>query len=528
MLQSHHLQAIARGDLDELHQGLSQLKILAANGLVSGYSVFDALLTLGKHYLEFGYCSDARQCFEEAQALEPNDVRPVLNLANIHTQQGEHSKAQGLYQELISHHSDHPVVRRGLILTNEYDLNSTAQSRNLAISEWGKWVNSALGSVNANRPTLRQVPKSIGYISADLCQHTVGLLFRGVIAHHDLDKFSVVCYYSGNIYDWVTAEIASRVVFRNVSKLSNAELASIIREDSIDILVDLSGHTAGSRVEIMALRPAPVQLSWLGYFSSVGLSTLDAVLMDDYHCTDLIEEQFIEPIVKLGSGRLPFVPVPWTPDVSDPPCITNGYITYGSFNNTAKYNKDVFELWAKILKRNPTSKLVLKWRTFQDPLFSDRIYTTFYSLGVLPHQIELRGMSFHVDVLKQYADIDIALDPFPFSGGLTSLEALNQGVPVITLPKMDRAVSRQTSAFYHLMGFSDYIANSETDYVLKAEQLGYDKQNLRTQRHALRKRLSEAPFCKLGQYTRNLEATYINIFESARDHESGYVSYPST
>lgn len=186
----------------------------------------------------------------------------------------------------------------------------------------------------------------------------------------------------------------------------------------------------------------------------------------------------------------------------------------------------MLELWAKLLRRNPTSKLVLKWRTFQDPSFRARVTNTFASLGVLGNQLELRGMSFHVDVLKQYADIDICLDTFPFSGGLTSLEALNQGVPVITLASADRAVSRQTFAFYQLMGFAKFIATDEADYIARAESVGYDNERLANERQWLRQRLKQAPFCQLDQYTKELEDTYQTIYEGVKENESGQISHP--
>lgn len=526
MLQAQHYEAITRGDLEGLHQELCQLKNIASRGLLPGYNSFDALLTLGTYFLEFGYCSDAELCFQEAAVLKVNDVRPLLNLSNIYTQWGEHAKARGIYEALIQHGSTHAVVRRGLILCNEYDSTATVEMRRNAVLEWADWARQLAGKRSVPRPSLRPSLQTIGYLSADFCQHTVGLLFRGVVAHHDLDQFTIVCYYTGSVYDWVTAEIKARVIFRDVSKLNTQELAAQIRADTIDVLVDLSGHTSGSRVEVMALRPAPIQLSWLGYFSSVGLNSIDAVLMDAPHCTPNIESQFHEPIVKLRSGRLPFTPVPWTTSVSDPPSRMNGYITYGSFNNTAKYSKEMLELWAKLLRRNPTSKLVLKWRTFQDPSFRARVTNTFASLGVLGNQLELRGMSFHVDVLKQYADIDICLDTFPFSGGLTSLEALNQGVPVITLASADRAVSRQTFAFYQLMGFAKFIATDEADYIARAESVGYDNERLANERQWLRQRLKQAPFCQLDQYTKELEDTYQTIYEGVKENESGQISHP--
>lgn len=177
-------------------------------------------------------------------------------------------------------------------------------------------------------------------------------------------------------------------------------------------------------------------VSWLGYFATTGLTYMDAVLLDEWHAPEGTEAQFVEPILRLPSGRFGYQPVPWAPAVVAPPPVErNGYLTFGSFNNTAKYNPQVFDLWARILGEVPNSRIILKWRTFNDEEFKQKVTDGFVQRGIEASRIELRGPSFHADLLKEYADIDIALDPFPLYGGLTSCEALWMGVPVITRRK---------------------------------------------------------------------------------------------
>lgn len=228
-------------------------------------------------------------------------------------------------------------------------------------------------------------------------------------------------YNAGRISDWVTEELRRTTIFRDVAGIGDADLCALIRQDAIDVLIDLSGHMAGSRLIVFARRPALVQVSWLGYCATTGLSGMDAVLLDEWHAPPGMEAQFVEPIIRLPNGRFCYQPVPWAPaNVAPLPGARNSHITFGCFNNTAKLNAGVFDVWASVLAALPDSRLVLKWRTLADEPLCETIRAAFFQRGVDPRRLELRPASFHVDVLKEYADIDICLDPFPFTGGLTS------------------------------------------------------------------------------------------------------------
>ena len=480
---------------------------------------FDTLLEIGKSFLDHGYCTDAELCFVQARELCRIDVRPLINLANIYCQTGNHERSRSLYQAMIDAGATHPAIRRGLIVTSEYDPQVSIEARGRSIKDWANFIQLRNSEQSEHRGFNGEL-RRVGYLSADFCQHTVGLLVRGVIANHDPMKFEIFCYHNGQIRDWVTFEIQSKVTLRHVVTLSDEQLARQIRDDKIDLLVDLSGHTAGSRIEVMVKRPAPVQISWLGVYATTGLHCLDGSIFDEPHCTAEIEREFCEPIIKLSSGRIPFLPVPWTPEPKPPPFDKNGYITYGSFNNTAKYNPRVLKLWSELLLRNTDSKLILKWKTFQDPAFQASVKSFFIRQGVLPFQIELRGQSSHAETLKQYSDIDIALDPFPFSGGLTSYEAIYQGVPVITLPMRDRAVSRQTYAIYKLMNYCRYVADGEEHYLKIGEDLANDQQLLIQERENLPILLRNSPCSDIRNYTAGLENEYSRVYERVRSAPS--------
>ncbi|MGV8899984.1 MAG: hypothetical protein ACOH2B_12180 [Burkholderiaceae bacterium] len=240
---------------------------------------------------------------------------------------------------------DHPVIRRNTLVSLEYDPDVSDTERLTQAQAWGDWAIAKAGGIQ-QRPTLRALQGRqirIGYVSADLCQHTVGLFVKDVLAAHDRTQVTAFAYSAGQVNDGVTTAIRTTCLFRDVSALDDAALSEQIQHDDIDVLVDLSGHTAGSHLTVFALRPAPVQVSWLGYFATTGLSVIDAVLLDDWHALLHTQSQFIEPIIRLPTGRFCYTPVPFAPaHVTPPPYLRSGYVTFGCFNNTAKLNPGVY------------------------------------------------------------------------------------------------------------------------------------------------------------------------------------------
>ena len=488
-----------------------------------GQSLVDDLvaqLDTGALLSSYGFLSDARLCYEKAQTLAPTDLRAQVNLANLARDAGDHEAARRLYTELLRQLPDHPVIRRNALTSLEYDPEVPDAERLVQVQAWGAWAIARAGGVRP-RPALQLLmnrPLRLGYVSADLCQHTVGLFVKDVLKAHDPARVQVFAYSAGPVTDWVTNEIRAACAFRDVTGLDDAALAAQIRADGIDVLVDLSGHTGGSRLTVFAQRPAPVLVSWLGYFATTGLEYLDAVLLDKWHAPPGTEAQFAEPIIRLPQ-RLCYTPVPFAPAVSPAPTFTKGHIIFGSFNNTAKYNPTVFDLWARILGEVPNSRLILKWRTFNDEAFRQQVTDAFVTRGIAAERIELRGPSFHADLLKEFADLDIALDPFPFTGGLTSCEALWMGVPVVTCPQ-SRVVSRQTHAFLHQIGLPELSARDADDYVCIAVELANDRARLAELRATLRERMRASALMDVAGFTRQLEDTLIDLYRRVEVEES--------
>ena len=490
--------------------------------LINGSTDVSLLLGIGALLSNFGCLTDAKMVYTRAHALAPQDLRIQINLANVLRDCGDHAAAHRIYTDLLSWIPDQPVSRRNALISLEYNPVISDAERFIQAKAWGVWAVSRVGGT-LRRPEMRSLqnrPLRIGYVSADLCQHTVGLFVKDVLKAHDPARVQVFAYSAGAVKDWVTDEIRAACIFHDVSTLDDAALAAQIRADGIDVLVDLSGHTAGSRLTAFALRPAPAVVSWLGYFATTGLPYIDAVLLDEWHAPEGTGAQFVEPVLRLSPDRICYHPVPWAPAlVLAPPFECNHYITFGCFNNTSKLNTQVFDVWARVLSAVPSAHLILKWRTFNDEVFRGQVTNEFVRRGIAPERIELRGPSFHADLLKEYADLDIAFDPFPFTGGLTSCEALWMGVPVVTWPQ-SRVVSRQTHAFLHQIGLPELSAQDADDYVRIAVELANDRERLADLRGTMRDRMQASSLMDVEGFTRQLEDTLIDLYCSIEAKEN--------
>ncbi len=348
----------------------------------------------------------------------------------------------------------------------------------------------------------------IGYVSGDFNVHPVAFFLARTLEAHDRENFDVFCYSNWPHEDELTAQLrANGDQWRVIVGASDEDAGQKIRDDAIDILVDLSGHTNKTRVNLFGLKPAPVQAAWLGYFGTTGLKSMDYLVLDPVSAPPGADKWYTESLVRLPYGRFCYKTPPVTLTPSEPPCIAKGFVTFGCFNNVAKLSPGVIHLWAQILRAAPQSRLVLKWRSLSESSVQKRLLDAFAAAGAEVERIELRGASPYIDMLKEYDDIDIALDPFPFGGATTSCEALWMGVPVITLPG-DRLASRQTLGFLHPMGFAELAATAPEDYIERALALASDQERLADLRRRLRPAMEGAPFCDGPKFTATLEAAY--------------------
>ena len=267
------------------------------------------------------------------------------------------------------------------------------------------------------------------------------------------------------------------------------------------------------------MKPAPVQVTWIGFWGTTGLSTMDYILSDSVSILPGEELYYSERVVRLPNGRLCYDPPDYAPQPALPPSLRSRTITFGSFNYSAKIRPEVIRVWSEILRTVPGSRLLLKWKTFSDASVRRRLTEAFAAEGIPPDQLELRGASPHPAMLAEYSDIDVALDPFPFSGGLTSCEALWMGLPVITLPGAG-AASRQTQGFLQVLGLTKWTAASSADYVEIAATLASDTAALVRTRQTLRPRMAASPLCDGRAFALNLETAFRQMWRNWCDTEA--------
>lgn len=354
-------------------------------------------------------------------------------------------------------------------------------------------------------------PLRVGYVGADFREHPVGWMLLPVLQAHDRRRVEPHLFdtHAGvSPTDSVAPRLAAAAAaVHRVSALDDDGLAARVQELGIDVLVDLAGHTLGGRPGLFARRVAPLQLAWLGYFASTGLSGIDGVVLGAGMADRGAAAWYVEPVLAIERLHFAYAPPDVAPEPAPCPSLQRGAVTFGCFNNAAKLCDDVVACWSAVLQAVPDSRLVLKWRSWAEPAFAAHTRQRFAAHGVDPERIEPRGASPHAEMLAQYGDIDIALDPFPFSGALTTLEALWMGVPVVTLPWL-RPVSRQTEALLAAVDLHDLVARTPRQVVEIAARLAADVPRRAALRTALRGRMRAGPLGDGASLARCLEALF--------------------
>jgi protein O-GlcNAc transferase len=474
----------------------------------------DSLSNLGNARLVLGDVEAALGCFEQALAQRPGDGDLLNSRGRALLQQGRLDAARASFEAAVAACPERAEIHSNLLFLLNYDPTVTDAALLEAHRAFGRRLAGAVPAPTAHGNPAHGNPRDparvlrIGYVSGDFARHPVGYLCAAVLAAHDRAALRVYGYSGRIVEDALTVRIRQTVdVWRPTAGLDDAALADLIRADGIDILVDLSGHTGGNRLAVFARKPAPVQASWIGYFNTTGLDAIDYVLTDAANVPPGAEQWFTEQVVRLPAGRFCYAAPDDAPAVAPPPSRARGAVTFGSFNNLSKLTPAVIALWAQVVRAVPEARLLLKWRSLADPRERARLLAEFDTAGLAPERIELRPYSPHEAMLAEYADLDIALDPFPFTGGLTSCEALWMGVPVVTLPG-SRPVSRQTLGLLAQIGLDALAARDPADYVAIAAGLARDPARLAELRATLRSRMAASPLSDGPTFARGLEAAY--------------------
>lgn len=470
---------------------------------------------LGNIFFNQGRLDEALACFQEALRLRPNFVQGHSNLGLVYQAQGRLDEALACYREAVRLDPRKAIPHSNLLYLLNYHEGYDPQTIFAEHVRWGEMHGRGLSDLTAhnNIPAMDRRLR-VGYVSADFRNHPIGYFLEAVLAHHDKTQFETFCYSNHAIVDDTTQRLRMDADhWRNIVGQPDEEVALQIRRDGIDILIDLAGHTKGNRLLTFALKPAPIQATWIGYPTTTGLKAMDYIIADRFVIPPQDERYYVEQVVRLPNAYECFTPPHFSIEVSPLPALSQQTITFGCFNNASKLTPAVIATWAKLVLSVPNSRLFLKYRGFGDEEVQQYYRALFARHGVAPERIRFAGHSPRNELLAAYQEMDIALDPFPYNGGLTTLEALWMGVPVISL-RGNCFVSRIGETVLMNIGLKECVADSEDAYVAKALALAADLPRLAELRSRLRSRLLDSPLCDGAGFTRDLEAAFRAMWKS--------------
>lgn len=488
----------------------AELELLVALELDPG--MVSASIMLADLYETEGRFEAAEEQFQRALGTAPNNAGAALNFGWYYVRQGRIEEA---LQRLQQARSIDPTITaadsqilfamnfKAELTVTEIAAEHKRYGNNIAergIQTFSSWPNTS----NPDRLV------RIGYVSGDFGPHPVGFFIRPILQNHDRSKFEIYCY--SNARDDQVVERVSRQSdhWRMIANLDDQELCERIRDDQIDILVDLAGHTDRGRLLAFARHPAPLQVTWLGYLNTTGLRAMDYRIVDGY--TDPVgstEHLNTEQLIRLPHSQWCYYPWHEVEVVGNPHPDRRGIITFGSFNQYAKLTDKTLALWSRIFRRLPNWELIVfdvRHRSQADLLLRRMLH---HHIDIA--RVEMRGRVPVAEYLKAIGNVDIALDTMPYNGATTTLDVLWMGVPIVGLYG-DRGVSRSSYSILKALGLSELVADSEDELVAINLELAHSHTRRHLLRDTLRKKLLASPLMDAPRFTRELEAVYLKIW----------------
>lgn len=494
-----------------LNMGRFEGALVAADravALLSDYA--NAHVTRGNALKRLFRMQEALAAYDRAIKFQPDQAAAHVNRGELLLEAGRLDEAEASYRRAVELSPGDASLYSNLLFVLAAQGTLPFDEQLAALRDWD--TRHGQGGKGAALPA--RVPEDasgrrlrVGYVSRHFRVHVVNYFFEPLLAGHDRTQFEVFCYASlvESRADAATHRLrAIADHWRFVGDRSDGELARLIHEDGIDILVDLDGHTAGNRLQTFTFRPAPVQASYLGFFASTGLAAMDYWITDEVlHPRDTAELSS-ETIFRLPRCWVAYRPPETAPDVS--PCPNpDERVVFGSFSNASKLNAAVIETWSRLLHRLPASRLLLMDRHMKDPMVRNRLLEGFASHGIGEARLLLREGVPHAQYLATYAEVDVVLDPFPRTGGTTTAEALWMGVPVVTLAGQ-RYVERISASKLAALGLQDLIAQDREAYIEQAVALARDPERRSVLRASLRERMAQSPLCDGPGLARAMES----------------------
>ncbi|MGE4297930.1 MAG: tetratricopeptide repeat protein [Desulfovibrionaceae bacterium] len=494
---------------------------------------------LGQTFLELHRLDDAAAAFRAAIAQDPAMADAYLGLGATLQRLGSNREALGCLRRALTLDPTLEEAHHALIVSLYYEPDQTPATILRAATDWDAAMArpraTARAARSAHAPRPPRPPRSetpgrplrVALVSPDLRRHPVGFFADALFRCHDREAFTLLCYSDAAREDDYSARFAAQcAAWTRTAHLSHAALAERLRTDRVDIVLDLAGHTRGNRLLALAERCAPVQACWGGFFGTTGLGAMDYLVTDPMETPPGSDTWYTETLARLPHDYICYTPPPDMPAPGPPPALATGHLTFGCFNNQAKLNPATAALWARALAAAPGSRLLLKNASLASPAVAARTRGLFDRHGVAAHRLELRSGSPHRDLLATYNEVDVALDPTPYSGGLTTCEALCMGVPVLTLPG-DTFASRHSAAHLAAAGLGHWIAASADSFAALAGRAARDLDRLAAERAALPEAVRTSPLCDGARHTRYLEAALRIMWRQHLDGKKEPFSVPA-
>lgn len=462
-----------------------------------------------------GQLSSAEQAYQQALSLSPDLPQVIFNRGKLRHDQWRNPEALADFQRAIELEPGYSVAWHALLHYALYDATQTEETIYRAHLRWGQQICATLAAATgAGRVRDWRSPRiRVGYVSRDFRVHSCAHFLRPVFSMHDRQEFEVFAYSMVERPDTMTLWFNDHATqWRDIHALDTSAAAECIREDRIDILVDLGGHTRNSAIELFALQPAPVQVAWLGYPATSGLKQMGYRLTDDHADPPGKADGFhTEELIRLPGGFLCYHASDDTPDVAPLPVTRKGFLTFASFNNPAKITRETITIWAQILREVPRSRLLLRGGILMHDEVRKAMMAAFIKEGVEGSQILLEPeIPREHYSLAVYDEVDIALDTFPYNGTTTTFDALWMGVPVVSLRGHRHAARVGASILTHL-GRPEWIADDAREYIEVAKRLASDRSALADCRATLRSTLATSSLCDATGFVAKLERAYLDM-----------------
>jgi predicted O-linked N-acetylglucosamine transferase (SPINDLY family) len=475
----------------------------------------EACNNLGIVLRDLNRLEEAEAMYRQAIQLKPGFTDPYMNLGILHERAGRVEEAENAYRRVLEMDPDASIAHSCAIfmmdLLARNDVRVQQQERRQWYERHAKRYASELRDHDNNPDPARRL--RIGYVSADFRRHAAAYVFGPLVRGHDRRDFEVICYSSVQREDEITAALRRAADgWRPVTWMSDAALAEQIRRDRIDILVDLSGHSAGNRLLVFARKPAPVQVTAWGHPTGTGLATIDCFFADPVALPAAQRGYFAEQIFDLPC-ILCYEPPAYLPAVPPLPALAAGRVTFGSTNRLEKITDEVLRHWGRILSAVPDARLLMKDAGLSDPAVRSWTLERLARAGIAAERVRLEGSSSeHVEHLKIFGQMDIGLNPFPKGGEISTAEALWMGVPVVTLPG-ETIPSRMAASIMTAIGMPEWIARSSDEYVDIAVACSRDLASLARVRENLRGQLARSAFGDMARYTAAVESAYRSLWQ---------------